>query len=288
MHFGPDLQTWALFMSAGSAIWWPFCIYVCITFGYAHSLPLLMVGMALPYAPIPKYVVNDAITSLKRQMRTVFVEPPTPIGCSPEVILMLPHGFISLEALSVYIHWISENKIDSTVFVDQALCALPGASVVFTMFGLNTDRLKHKNIEYRMKMQQNVAVMPGGFAESIGGTDSEQIVYLGTVSYWIKQCKKHGYALRVFHVYNGSDMIQQSSVCLQSRVRFAQKYHIPLLLPTAINKISRLVVRCLFYANTGLPTTGDIQSDLVRYTDVDKLSPLFPAPQRKYTILSHL
>jgi hypothetical protein len=203
----------------------------------------------------------------------------------------MPHGFISLESIAAFKQWTIQQNIErSTVFVDKKLqLFVRGVAVVFRMFEIDNDILVHTSIDQRMRtQQQTLAAMPGGFGDAVAGSKSEQIVFLGTTSYWIKQCKKHGYALRIFHTYNGSQMIEQSSFALRTRAKIASRFHFPILLPIAINKVSSLSVRCLFYPPDAIPTVTGVQEDLVRYTEIDKQSPLFPDPLKVYTILPHL
>jgi len=290
IHLGCDLQTWAILTAVGSVTWWPVVILLSHVYGCTYGVTLAMLILSVPYVHIPQTVIDSVWRTMKRQMPVVYMETPDPLGAAPEVTLLLPHGFLSLEAIAVYTNWILDQKIrDSTVYVDTAVgYTLPGAAVVFKLFGLVSGILKHANIEKQMRAQTAVAAMPGGFGDAVAGSKQEQIVFLGTTSYWINQCKKHGYALRIFHVYNGSDMIIQSAWGIRTRARIAARYHIPLVLPTAINKVSSLTVRCVHYPPDLIPTVDTVQADLVRYTTIDRQSPLFPDPLKTYTILAAL
>jgi hypothetical protein len=266
---------------------------VVYTYGVEHPMVFLVMGVivSLPNIPIPQWMKDATLTGMHRQFPVVYMEQPAPLGAAPEVVLLMPHGFISLESIAAFKQWtIQQNIGRSTVFVDKKLpLLLRGAAVVFRMFEIDTDVLGHANIDQRMRtQQQTLAAMPGGFGDAVAGSKSEQIVFLGTTSYWIKQCKKHGYALRIFHTYNGSHVIEQSSFALRTRAQIASRFHFPILLPTAINKLSSLSVRCLFYPPDAIPTAAGVREDLVRYTEIDKQSPLFPDPLKVYTILSHL
>ena len=290
VHIGTDLQTWALFMSAGSCFWWPLCFGIGRVYGYGTCLPLCALLLALPHIPMPQRCIDATLAAVKHQLPAVYMEPPAPPGAAPEVILLLPHGLIGLECLAVYKQWLLAQQIHtSMVFIDKlAQVFLPGITVVFRMFAIPNGILKHRNIEQQMQARHTVAALPGGFGDAVAGTAQEQLVFLGTTSYWLRQCQKHGYALRILHVYNGSDMVQQSAVGLRWRARLAHRFHVPILLPTAINTVSSLVTRCVVYSPEALPTPTGIQRDLERYVALDKLSPIFPAPQRRYTILARL
>jgi hypothetical protein len=266
-------------------------MYVAYIYGVGHPLVLLVMGMimSLPYVPIFQWMKDAAIIALHLQCPVVYMEPPAPLGAAPEVVLLMPHGFISIESIAAFKQWTVQQNIErSTLFVDKTLhLFVRGANIVFRMFEIDTDILGHTSIDQRMQtQQQTLAVIPGGFGDAVAGSKSEQIVFLGTTSYWIKQCKKHGYALRIFHTYNGSQMIEQSSFALRKRAQLAMRFHLPILLPTTSNKVSSLSVRCLFYPPDSIPTVMGVQEDLVRYTEIDKQSPLFPDPLKVYSVLS--
>jgi hypothetical protein len=286
LHLRFDWQTWALLVSVGSSVWWPLCLYVWAYHGQLYGVSMIAGTVLLQKVTIPDKYVQSAVTSLHKQITTTYMAPPPPIGTRPEVILLFPHGLLSLEALAVYIHWTSQNHFKSTVFVDKKLdYACPGACMVFKMFGLSTDLSNHRSIDKKMQGQQTVAALPGGFVEAVGGTDETQVLYLGTVAYWLKQCKKHGYSLRIFHVYNGSDFVQQSAMGLETRIMIADRFHLPIILPSSINHVDSLFTRCLYYEHAHLPTTTEIQADLTRYIALDRLSPLFRSRMRKYHMI---
>jgi hypothetical protein len=208
----------------------------------------------------------------------------------PEAVLMLPHGSTCLEGFLVAAQWDSSMGVPyrGVLFVDKMLrIMVPAAHALLHLHGLTPVVLSHVHIEQTMKEQTNLMVFPGGFAEIVGGTDKEQFLNLTLVSYWLKQCRKHGYTLRIIHVYNGSDTILQSSFYAYQRFLIALRYHVPLLMPVSYNHVGRYVARCLVY--TEVPETVDvISADLTRYVNLDKQSPLFPAKYRKYTMVTHV
>jgi hypothetical protein len=286
IQIGFDIQTYCLLCSTGSIIWWPLCTTLGVVYGYAYMIPMIIVGNALPYLKIPRILQDTVRERLKQETPVVFMEPPTSIGYKPEVILLIPHGFLCVEGLVVYQKWISDNSVDSTLFVDKKLQPiLPGCTLVLNVLGLEVGITGHANIDQHMRTRRTVAAFPGGFIEAVGGTQDEQILYLGTISYWLKMCRRHGFGLRIFHTYNGSEMVTQSAYGMQSRVQIAGKYHIPVVLPTGIKKVTTLVVRCLYYET--IPETVDtVVKDIEHYVAIDKKSSLFPVPHRKYTVIT--
>jgi hypothetical protein len=250
-------------------------------------MPMTIFSLLCPYIPISSTLSGLIRRLLKQHTTIVFMEPPASVGKTPEVILLIPHGLICVENMSMFIKWSAEiQNMNSTLFVDRQLWLwTPLNIMIMNLTGQSHGISKHTHIDRHMQStKKHVVAFPGGFAEAVGGTEKEQILSLGTISYWLKQCKRHGYSLRVFHTYNGSDMVLQSSVCLRLRVQLARRFHVPLPLPIRFQTPPARVVRCLFYDNENLPVTSDtVKDDLFRYVEVDKKSPLFPTPLRKYT-----
>jgi hypothetical protein len=271
-----------------ACIWWPICIYVFYVHGYVYAMTLVICSVLSPYVPIPLSISRRIDGWIGQTMTILFMEPPAAVGNSPEVVLLIPHGFLCFESFSMFRKWSAEMNMSSTLFLDRLLWRWsPLAIMLLNLMGASHDISRHACIDrYMQATKKHVAAFPGGFAEAVGGTEQEQILSLVTISYWLKQCKRHGYALRVFHTYNGSDMILQSTVCLRFRARLARRFHIPVPLPIRVQSLPSRVVRCLFYDNNDLPVSADtIKEDLLRYVEIDKKSTLFPTPLRTYTTL---
>lgn len=289
LHVGLDYQTYCLLFAVGTMLWWPLGTAIGARYGYQYVLPISLLCLSLPYFPIPQALHESLVRHMKHEISVVYLEPPAPIGTkTPEVILLIPHGFMCIEGLTLYAQWIKDKGVASTIFVDKLLqFIVPGTYAVLNTLALDMEITGHVNIDDHMRRQQTVAAFPGGFVEAVGYTEDEQILYLGTISYWLKQCKRHRYALRIFHIYNGSDSVSQASVGLQLRAQLAGKKHFPVPIPTSINKVSTLVARCLFYDRHVLPeSTTHVAAEIARFITLDKQDPRFPSPHKTYTLLT--
>jgi hypothetical protein len=213
-----------------------------------------------------------------------------------QIILLFPHGMFCLEPACAIVDLLHRMKRSSTpirsdqagLCVDRNMVYFPFFHWLAGMFGVTTIvPLCHKDIMAELRRPtSDLFVFPGGFVEAFGYTDSYQVLYMKTVSYWLKQCQTSGRDLRIVHVYNGSDMVIQCGLWLRIRAWIAGRFHIPLVLPRGIRATRRFVARTWRYKSQELPTdVQQIQTDMRMFIDLDKTHDLFPARDRTYEII---
>ena len=289
-----NLQLLNTLLSFGGCFWWPSFVAWCYANGITARSSILAVALSILCTKIrvPKALVDAMVHGVRKSFPVEFIAPPQPPGSSPEVILVFPHGFFCTEGSSLASEWIHKHPGKYAIFIDRKLPLISPTSVLAARLAgfYRVDTLRHSNIQRVMpRGTESVVALPGGFVEAVGGTTNTQYIYTATVSYWLRQCKEYGYSLRIFHAYNGSAMIPQSDMLIDARLHIAQRYHIPLVLPTGFKTLDKLVVRSLLYTHQGLPeSTGAIIEDLHRALRVDKLSNMFPSPDRQFKFISRL
>jgi hypothetical protein len=284
-----------LFIS--SAAYYPYMLYGLVQYGLGHVLSLLLVVYVLQeYATLPPPIVKRVLSYIKNHHSIVY------LGTAPSfeddeytIHLCIPHGMMCIEQGALLADLRTQiGEQDVVLFVDKMLYHLqPLARSVIRLMGIpRILPLRHDTIQncLRRRKQRHVAVLPGGFVETVGYDDTLQTIYTGTIPYWIKMCKQHGYALRVFHMYNGSDLFPQAGYGMPLRTWLAT-HKCPIVLPCGIREVSTFVVRTWKYSADALPdTVAQLECDLFRYLRLDQTDHRFPYKSgvKRYVLRSKL
>ena len=213
--------------------------------------------------------------------------PPVPTDTRERTIcLLFPHGMVSSEQCAVMADVVRGRPDPSvhTLLVDRLLYRwmTPLVAAVRLLGGsARVVPLVHASVQRSLTTAPGgctVFVMPGGFVEAVGYSDACQVLYVRTVSYWLQQCRRHGYRLCVYHAYNGSRAVRQHGFAMGIRTRVAERFHLPLVLPTGFRDVPEVVVRAWAYPVTGLPVCATtVVGDLLRYARTDRTHPLYPS-----------
>lgn len=271
-----------------SVIHWPLILMIIRIWGVSpHVIGLLVVVHVLrrkttPWRPLTDFVWRYI---LKHHRIHYMGEGDGPvIHEKPTIHLLIPHGMVCIEQLALLVDLMRRQRavgVDTSrnvLMVDRVLYDFQPIAVVLLrmVMGFSILPLKHTSIQRHLRSRVgDVFVMPGGFTETVGYADDVQTIFTGTVGYWTRQCKEHQYKLRVSHMYNGSSMISQSGYFMAFRMWLANTYKIPIVLPTGVHDVEKLVVRTWEYEPKDVPE--NITDDLRRFIAVDRTSPDFPS-----------
>lgn len=288
--------------------------YMCLRYQYIQMLswigftvyPLIFFSPIQPFSKlfffimvrllcdqdIPQFAKNRYSALIYRDITiTHFDTTETPDREIPEVNLLIPHGIFCIEAGAVAHDFAKKHDVtDLVVFIDSiGLLTNPFLASFIKLIGCkDAYALKHQNIQNIMKDKKNIILFPGGFVEAIGCSEEQQYIFTKTYSYWIKQCKKHSYNLRIHNIYNGSDMYQGSSFMMKRRLRLAS-HGVPLPMVRTTNRVKELFVRTILYKVDNIPvTTQSIEEDLKHFLTKDRQHPDFPSRQKEYIITSSI
>jgi len=156
--------------------------------------------------------------------------------------------------------------------VASLMTKLVGATAVDTCLHTTIQRILQDR-----KRGHSVCVFPGGFVEAVGGTRTTQYIHTETYGYWLKQSREYNIPLRILHVYNGSAMYPQSDVQIHRRLGYAMQYGLPLVMPTGIRAVRKVLARTWTYEPTAreMVTVGAIEQDLFAYLERDRQHPWF-------------
>lgn len=95
------------------------------------------------------------------------------------------------------------------------------------MTGIIPGQLTHKNVMTVMDRKEEICIFPGDFIEVVGFTDSIECMYIGKVSYYQKMCKRKGYGLRIYMVYDGTRFYNAMSFARMMRITLAKRFNMP-------------------------------------------------------------
>lgn len=279
-----------------SVIHWPLLILMMV---HMWSLSPHVIGLVIvlyflrrrttPWVPLTDFVWRY----ISEQHRIHYMGDDVPvIHDKPTIHLLFPHGMVCVEQMALLVDLMKRQRaagIDTgrnVLMVDKVLYAIQPIAVVILQLGMGLSILPLKHVLIQRHLRSRVGdvfVMPGGFAETVGYTDAVQTIFTGTVGYWTRQCKEHGYNLRISHMYNGSSMIAQSGYGMSFRMWLANTYKIAIVLPTGIRDVEKLVVRTWEYEPEDIPE--NIAGAIQHFITVDRNSPDFPVPSKEYVIL---
>ena len=173
-----------------------------------------------------------------------------------EILFLIPHGMFCAEGMITCIdkgiHLSHTMLIDNKFFYSSPTTILVGRAL-----GPYVSPLNHKTVISLMQNGQSAMVFPGGFVETTGYNEKTYSINTHTYGYWITQCQKYGFSIRIHFVYNQNDLYKQSSFMTHWRTQIAGKYHIPIILPYYVNKPDTMYARCLYYHS------GDISKESV-------------------------
>lgn len=140
----------------------------------------------------------------------------------PTVYLAGPHGLfgIGLKRLmgSTLLPPGSVAMFDSTLY-HMSL----GATWSARTLGHTSAPLTHKSISRLMsgKQRPNLCVLPGGFVEAAGATDTTEYISLDKIAYYQKMCKRYGYRLQYLMIYGGSTFYRHHDLLRGARLSLA-------------------------------------------------------------------
>ena len=277
-----------------SVIHWPLILAIVYTWGLSTTIVTLVVVVhVLQRQTTPWVPLRDFVSRYVSKHHRIHYMDDAPVSHGkPTVHLLFPHGMFCIEQLALIVDLMGRQRASgadtnrNVLMVDKVLYALQPIAVVILQLvvGLSTRPLQHTVIQRHLRSRNgDVFVMPGGFAETVGYTADVQTIFTGTVRYWTRQCKEHRYNLRISHMYNGSSMISQSGYRMPFRMWLANTWKIPIILPTGIQDVEKLVVRSWEYSPEDVH--GSISDDIQQFTDVDRTSPDFPSASRQYNIM---
>ena len=191
-----------------------------------------------------------------------------------EIVFLIPHGMFCIEGIvSCMDKGLHHNY---TALVDKKLFYGSPPTILFMrLIGSYISPLSHKSITNLMQNGRSAILFPGGFVETIGYNEKTYSINTNTYGYWIQQCQKYGYSIRIHFIYNQNDFYKQSSFMTHWRTQIAGKYHIPLIMPYYVNKPDTMYARCLYYHSEDLSKEpvdvikSKIEVDLKTYYDED-------------------
>jgi len=148
--------------------------------------------------------------------------PPVDLDrLKPTVYLAGPHGMfcVGMKRLlgSPFI------PPGSVVMFDSKLYNMSwGATWSARTLGHPSAPLTHKSVSGIMcSGQKNICVMPGGFVEAAGATETIEYISLDKITYYQKMCKRYGYRLQYLMIYGGSTFYRHHDVWRDARLQLA-------------------------------------------------------------------
>jgi hypothetical protein len=78
-------------------------------------------------------------------------------------------------------------------------------------------------------------VLPGGFVEAAGATETIEYVSMDKITYYQKMCKRYGYRLQYHMIYGGSSLYRHHDLWRDTRLKLsAMDIPAPLATPTNV------------------------------------------------------
>ena len=221
-----------------------FALYSKCTITVSVCLSLIVASRLCNDDTLAKWIRNNAVSKVHW-----FGEYQPLKG--KEIVFLIPHGMFCTEGIISCIdkglHRSHTMLIDNKLFYGS-----PPSILVARAIGSYLSPLNHKSITNLMQYGRSAMVFPGGFVETTGYNNETYSINTHTYKYWIQQCQKYGYHLRIHFIYNQTDFYKQSSFMTYWRTQIAGKYHIPIILPYYVNKPDTMYARCLYYDNDSL------------------------------------